>query len=126
MLRILLIDDNTTDVLLTQITFEDAALECELSVAGDGVEGLERLRSETLPHLVLLDINMPRMGGLEVLERVKQDPVLSVVPVFMLLSSANEEELWRSRELKADGYVPKPIDPTLVLSLLEGARVRPS
>lgn len=126
MLRILLIDDNTTDVLLTQITFEDAALECELSVANDGVEGLERLRGEALPHLVLLDINMPRMGGLEVLERVKQDPILSVVPVFILLSSANEEELWRSRELKADGYIPKPIDPALVLSLLESARARAS
>lgn len=127
MLRILLIDDNSTDVLLTQIAFEDAQLAHELTIASDGVEGLAALRGaapDARPDLVLLDLNMPRMGGLEVLEHVKADAALARVPIFVLLASANEEDVWRSRQLRADGFLPKPIDPAIVLELLASARDR--
>ena len=125
MLDLLLIDDNPTDILLTQIAFEDAGVAALLHTVSDGVDGLAFLRREAgfeqtaRPDAVLLDLNMPRMNGLEVLEAMKADPDLAGIPVFLLLASASEVEVWEARQLRADGYLPKPVDPATVLALLE-------
>ncbi|PYE53559.1 response regulator [Deinococcus yavapaiensis] len=128
MLHLLLVDDNATDVLLTQIALEDFSQPHTLSIVSDGIEALAFLHHEapfetaTLPDVILLDLNMPRMGGLEVLQHLKASETLSKIPVFVLLASANEEDVWRSRQLRADGYLPKPIDLASMLAQLEAIR----
>jgi two-component system, response regulator len=115
---ILLVEDNEDDVLLTQRAFQKNNVKNELVVVHDGREALDWLFAEgehagrdtsVLPELILLDVNMPRVGGLEVLERVRADPRTEFVPVVMLTSSKQEEDLIRSYELGANSYVRKPV-----------------
>lgn len=116
---ILLVEDNEDDVLLTKRAFAKNNVKNEMVVVNDGREALDWLfgegehagRDTTIqPAVVLLDVNMPRVGGLEVLERLRADPRTSLVPVVMLTSSKQEEDLLRSYQLGANSYVRKPVE----------------
>jgi CheY-like chemotaxis protein len=116
--RILLVEDQGSDVELVLAVLSDLHLANGVSVAQDGAEALDYLycrgkfagRPDGDPALVLLDINLPRMSGLEVLRQVKADPRLKRVPVVMLTSSRDEPDLARSYELGVNAYVIKPVD----------------
>lgn len=116
--RVLLVEDNLRDVDLTLAALADNALANEVVVARDGVEALDYLyrrgkfadRPPGLPAVMLLDIKMPRMSGLEVLQRLKSDPAMKTLPVVMLTSSREEPDLAASYALGANAYVVKPVD----------------
>jgi CheY-like chemotaxis protein len=109
--RILLVEDNLADVRLTREVLRIAEVPGELDVARDGVEALERLRSPgaARPDLVLLDLNLPRKSGLEVLAEIKSDPALRSVPVVVLSTSRAESDVRRAYDLHANAYLAKPL-----------------
>ncbi len=117
-LRILLVEDNPADVELTRENLEICKLLHELDVAQDGVEALEFLRREgrfaavQRPDLILLDLNMPRKDGRELLADLKADDSLRRIPVVVLTSSSADEDVLRSYDLQASAYVTKPVDLT--------------
>jgi CheY-like chemotaxis protein len=114
--EILLVDDNPSDVRLTLEAFKDAKLANNVSVAGDGVEALEYLRrvgkyaGVVKPDLVLLDLNMPKKDGREVLEEVKNDPDLRRIPIVILTTSKAEADILKSYDLHVNCYIQKPVD----------------
>jgi len=114
--EILLVEDNPGDVRLTREALKEGKIRNNLNVAGDGVEALRYLRREgpygksTRPDLILLDLNLPKMDGREVLEAVKADPALRLIPVVVLTSSAAEQDIVRAYDLHANCYVSKPVD----------------
>ena len=116
--RILLVEDNHRDVELTLAALEEFNLANEVVVARDGVEALDYLYARAqfnqhgngLPVVVLLDLKMPRMDGLEVLRVIRSDAKLKAVPVVMITSSREEQDLVRSYELGVNAYVVKPVD----------------
>lgn len=110
--EILLVEDNRGDVLLTRKAFQSAQIENRVSVAESGEAALERLRDEAqaLPDLILLDLNLPRMSGRDVLGEIKTDERLRHIPVIILSSSAAEQDIARSYALHANAYVVKPVD----------------
>src|SRR6187401_1227274 len=116
--RILLVEDNEHDVELTLAALEEYKLANEVIVAPDGVEALDYLfrrgahsdREAGNPVMVLLDLKLPKMDGLEVLKEVKSDPVLKFLPVIMLTSSREERDLVESYRLGVNAYVVKPVD----------------
>jgi CheY-like chemotaxis protein len=116
MIEVLLVEDDPGDVLMTREAFADNKVASNLHVVSDGAEAMEFLRkngefaSVPTPDLVLLDLNLPRMGGREVLAAVKSDPVLQQIPVVILTTSELEEDVLRSYELHANAYVTKPVD----------------
>ena len=115
---ILLVEDNPRDIELTLAALEENRLANEVIVVRDGEEALDylnrrgifRLRAEGNPAVVLLDLKLPKVNGLEVLEQVKTDPTMQAVPVVMLTSSREEPDLARSYKLGANAYVVKPVD----------------
>jgi CheY-like chemotaxis protein len=110
-ITVLLVEDDPGDVVLIQEAFEYNKVRNSLRVVGDGVAALEFLRStETRPDLILLDLNLPRMDGREVLAEVKSDPALRSIPVVVLTTSKAEEDILRSYDLHANAYVTKPVD----------------
>jgi CheY-like chemotaxis protein len=114
---ILLADDNSKDVELTLAALADHNLANNVIVLRDGVEVLEylrfqgsfRLRRPGSPAVVILDIKMPRMDGLEVLQAIRADPALKATPVVILTSSREEQDVIRSYELGVNAYVVKPV-----------------
>ena len=113
-IEILLPEDNPADILLTEEAFEEADFPHRLHVARDGVEALTFLRREEngelpTPDVILLDLNMPRLSGLELLDILKEDPQLQHIPVIVLTTSRAEEDVWRSYKLHANAYIPKPV-----------------
>jgi CheY-like chemotaxis protein len=113
--EILLVEDNPGDVRLTQEAFREGRIENKLTVAGDGEGALELLRGrlavgEARPGLILLDLNLPRMDGRDVLAELKGDPQLKVIPVVVLTSSSAERDVVESYERNANAYITKPID----------------
>jgi CheY-like chemotaxis protein len=116
--RILLVEDNERDVELTLAALEEYNLANEVVVARDGEEALDYLyrrgkysaRVDGLPAVVLLDLNMPKVDGMEVLQRMKLDPIFKQIPVVMVTSSRVEQDLVRSYELGVNAYVVKPVD----------------
>jgi CheY-like chemotaxis protein len=116
--RILLVEDNEKDVELTLAALAENHLANEVVVARDGIEGLDYLhrrgrfasRPEGLPVVVLLDLKMPKLDGLEVLSQVKSDPVLKRIPIVMMTSSREEQDVLRSYALGVNAYVVKPLD----------------
>lgn len=114
-IEILLVEDNPADILLTEEAFEEAHFPHRLHLAQDGVEALAFLRREgehaqvPRPDVILLDLNMPRMGGLELLDVLKVDPALRNIPVVVLTTSRAENDIWRSYNLHANAYIPKPV-----------------
>ena len=115
-IEILLVEDNAADVRLTREALKDAKVRNQLHVAADGVEAMAFLRREgrhagaPRPDLVLLDLNLPKKDGREVLEEIKQDPGLQNIPVVILTTSQAEEDVLRSYQLRANAFVTKPVD----------------
>ena len=113
---ILLVEDNAQDVELIEEAFADSKLHLKLHVASDGVEAMKFLRRQdnyaeaTCPDVILLDLNLPRKSGREVLEEIKSDPQLKQIPVVILTSSKNDEDICRAYNLHANCYVTKPVD----------------
>ena len=114
--EILLVDDNIGDVVLTKEALESACVGNHVSIARDGVEALDFLRrmgdfaTAPKPQLVLLDLNMPRKNGCEVLAEIRDDAELRLIPVVILSSSDAEGDIRRAYELGANCYVTKPAD----------------
>jgi CheY-like chemotaxis protein len=115
-IEVLLVEDDPGDVLLIQEAFADNKLVNNLNIVNDGEQALAYLRREgdyaeaTRPDLVLLDLNLPRKDGREVLQEVKTDESLCTIPVVVLTTSEAEEDVLRSYQLHANAYVPKPVD----------------
>ena len=109
---ILLVEDNPDDEELTRIAFEESNLANQLVVARDGVEALEYLLdpAHALPQMVLLDLKLPRLNGLEVLRRLRADERTKFLPIVILTSSDEERDLLDSYGLGANSYVRKPVD----------------
>jgi CheY-like chemotaxis protein len=113
---VLLVEDDPGDVLLIREAFEYNKVRNALHVASDGVDALDFLyrrnghEDAPRPDLVLLDLNLPRKDGREVLEEVKADPDLRSIPIVVLTTSEAEEDILRSYDLHANAYVTKPVD----------------
>jgi CheY-like chemotaxis protein len=115
---ILLVEDNPNDLELTLIALERSQLANEVIIARDGAEALDYLftrgefaqRVQGNPAVILLDLKLPKVDGLEVLDQIRQSATLKSVPVVMLTSSKEEQDLLRSYELGVNAYVVKPVD----------------
>ena len=114
-IEVLLVEDSPGDVRLTREAFRDADVSIRLHVASDGVEAMAFLRRQDehihapRPDLILLDLNLPRMDGREVLAQVKEDPSLKTIPTVILTTSAAEADIMKSYELQANAYLSKPV-----------------
>jgi len=112
--RILLVEDNPGDVALTREALRETPFESELDVASDGVEALAWLRERATrgraPDLVLLDLNLPRKNGRELLQELRQDPLLGIIPVVVTTTSTDPGDVARAYELRANCYVSKPAE----------------
>ena len=114
--HVLLVEDDPGDVLMTKEAFEYYKLRNVLHVVTDGEQALHFLRrtggyaDAPRPGLILLDLNLPRLDGLEVLAELKADPVLKVIPVVILTTSQAQQDILRSYALHANAYVSKPVD----------------
>ncbi len=115
-IEILLVEDNPADVRLTQEALKEEKLFIRLSVVGDGVQAMAYVRRQgeyaaaPRPDLILLDLNLPRKDGREVLKEIKTDDALKTIPVVVLTISKAEEDVMRSYDLHANCYITKPID----------------
>jgi CheY-like chemotaxis protein len=115
-IEVLLVEDDPGDVLMTREAFEEHRLHNHLNVVNDGVAALDYLRRQgeyqaaVRPDLVLLDLNLPKRDGREVLAEIKNDPELCQIPIVVLTTSAAEEDVLRSYQLHANAYVTKPVD----------------
>lgn len=116
LVEILLVEDNPTDVYLTRSAFDEARIGNDLRVVSDGEEALQFLRKEgafadaPTPDLILLDLNLPRKDGREVLQEIKSDEALRRIPVIVLTTSEHHEDIERAYTLHANSYVRKPVD----------------
>lgn len=116
LIEVLLVEDNPGDVRLTREALKDGRLLNNLSVVGDGVEALSFLRRQgkfveaALPDLILLDLNLPKKDGREVLAEIKADPALRRIPVVVLTTSSAEEDILKTYDLHANCYITKPVD----------------
>lgn len=114
--EVLLVEDNPGDVRLTQEAFKDGRVMVNLTVASDGVEAMSILRREGLharkarPDLILLDLNLPKKNGREVLEEIKADEDLRRIPVIVMTTSKADQDIYRAYNLNANCYVTKPVD----------------
>ncbi|HEX5596781.1 MAG TPA: response regulator, partial [Micromonosporaceae bacterium] len=115
-IEVLLVEDDPGDVLMTQEAFQEHRLPNRLSVVSDGEEALAYLRREgryaeaVSPDLILLDLNLPRRDGREVLAEIKRDKDFRRIPVVVLTTSQAREDILHSYELHANAYVTKPVD----------------
>ncbi|HEX9514175.1 MAG TPA: response regulator [Puia sp.] len=115
-IHILLVDDNEGDILLTREALEEAKIVNRISVAYDGIEAIRFLKKDPpfsrgdTPDLILLDINLPKMDGKEVLSIIKSDPALKRIPVIMLTTSSSEKDILTSYDNHANCYITKPVD----------------
>jgi two-component system, chemotaxis family, response regulator Rcp1 len=115
-IQILMIEDNEGDVVLTKEAFKEAKVANNISVVRDGVEAMEFLHrqgkyaSAPRPDLILLDLNLPRRDGRQVIADIRSDPELQLIPVVILTSSNAERDVVRMYELHANCYIVKPVD----------------
>jgi two-component system response regulator len=113
--EVLLVEDSPGDVRLTREAFKDAKVHINLNVASDGAEAMDFLNRKgkhsdvPRPDLILLDLNLPKKDGREVLDEIKQSPVLKSIPVVILTTSASDEDILRSYRLHANCYITKPV-----------------
>jgi CheY-like chemotaxis protein len=116
LIEVLLVEDDPGDVLLIREAFGEHKVGNRLTVVNDGVDAMAYLRRQgphaeaRRPDLVLLDLNLPRMNGAEVLAQIKGDPGLALIPVVILTTSEADEDILRSYELHANAYITKPVD----------------
>ncbi len=114
-IQVLLVEDSPGDVRLTREAFKDAKVHINLHVVSDGIEAMAFLRREGAfaavprPDMILLDLNLPRKDGREVLAEIKESSALKSIPVVILTTSASEEDILRSYQLHANCYVTKPV-----------------
>ena len=115
-IEVLLVEDSPGDVRLTKEAFKDAKVHINLHVASDGAEAMAFLGREgsyvnaPRPDLILLDLNLPKKDGREVLEEIKESASLKTIPVVILTTSASEKDILRSYRLHANCYITKPVD----------------
>ncbi len=115
-IEILLVEDNPGDARLTQEALKEAKIRNRLSVAADGVEAMAFLRREGIystaprPDIVLLDLNLPRKDGRQVLAEAKADPELRRIPIVILTTSKAEEDILKTYDLHANCFITKPVD----------------
>lgn len=115
-LEILIVDDNPGDIRLTQEAMKRLKLTNRLHVAYNGMEALDFLyqrgefKNAPRPHMILLDLNMPQMSGRELLEHIKNDPKFRAIPVVVLTSSSQEDDILKSYNLHANCYITKPVE----------------
>jgi two-component system, chemotaxis family, response regulator Rcp1 len=114
-LRILLVEDSPSDVRLVREALKQAPLEVEITLARDGVEAMEQLQKSEAglvnrPDIILLDLNLPRKNGREVLAEVKASPKLKQIPVLVMTSSKADEDITQAYNLNANCYITKPSD----------------
>jgi chemotaxis family two-component system response regulator Rcp1 len=123
--ELLLVEDNPGDVRLTMEALKEAKVINNLNVVRDGEEAMAVLRRQgkyadaPRPDLVLLDLNLPKKGGLEVLAEIKQDPDLKQIPVVVLTTSQAEQDILRTYELHANCYIVKPVDLNQFVSVVQ-------
>jgi len=116
LIEILLVEDNPADVRLTMEALKESKIRNQLNVAENGVEALEYLRQEgkfagkATPDIILLDLNLPKKDGREVLEEIKSDEQLRRIPVVILTTSQAEQDILRAYDLHANCYIQKPVD----------------
>ena len=115
-IEVLLVEDSAGDVRLMREAFKDAKVHINLHVASDGIDAMAFLRREgehanvPRPDLILLDLNLPKKDGREVLEEIKESPALKSIPVVILTTSASDADILRSYRLHANCYITKPVD----------------
>ncbi len=125
MVEILLVEDNPGDVRLTIEALKDTKLHNKLSVVKDGVEAMAFLRRQgtyaqvSRPDLILLDLNLPKKDGREVLEEIKNDEDLRRIPVVVLTTSSDEQDILKSYNLHANCYITKPVDLRQFLAIVK-------
>lgn len=124
-IEILLVEDNPGDVRLTIEALKDSKIFNTLSIVADGVEAIAYLRHEgkytqsSRPDLILLDLNLPRKTGIEVLEEIKNDASLKMIPVVILTTSSADEDIVKSYNLHANCYVTKPVELTQFIQVVQ-------
>jgi len=124
LIRILLVEDNLGDIRLTKEAFKDAKVHIDMHVVRDGVEAMDFLHHLgpytecPRPDLILLDLNLPRKDGREVLAEIKTDPSLKTIPVVILTTSGSDADIERSYELNANCFVSKPVELEQFLSVV--------
>jgi CheY-like chemotaxis protein len=124
-IQILLVEDNEGDILLTLEAFKEIKVKNNIAVVKDGVEAIEFLKRQgkysenVMPHLILLDINMPKLNGIEVLDFIKKDPKLKKIPVVMLTTSSSESDISECYDKFANCYITKPLDFGKFLNVVE-------
>ncbi len=115
-IEILLVEDNEGDILLTKKAFEKGKIMNQLHVTRDGEEALDFLfkrgnfENAPTPDMILLDLNMPKLNGQEVLKTIKENPALKCIPVIVLTTSNADEDILKSYQLHASSYIRKPVD----------------
>lgn len=123
-MKILLVEDNEGDILLTTEALEDAKLTTSISVVRDGEEAIGCLKNSAslptldLPDLILLDINLPKLNGHDVLRYIKGNDVLKDITVIMLTTSSSPRDISLSQENFASGYMTKPLEPPVLIDIL--------
>ncbi|HLV33568.1 MAG TPA: response regulator [Spirillospora sp.] len=124
-IEILLVEDNPGDVRLTQEALKESKLSNNLSIVRDGVEALAFLRQEGIyadaprPGIILLDLNLPRKDGREVLQEIKDDDELRRIPVVILTTSDDEHDILQSYNLHANCYITKPVDLSRFITIIK-------
>lgn len=123
---IFLIEDNRGDIRLIQEALKNAGTPCDIAVARDGVEAMAYLRREgnfqqvSLPDLILLDLNLPKKDGREVLAEIKADPELKHIPVVVLTTSRNEDDIFNSYDLHVNCYISKSRNLAQLFTIIQG------
>jgi CheY-like chemotaxis protein len=118
-LNILLVEDNEGDILLTQEAFEESKLEVKLNIVRDGEEAIHYLTNSSSnnlrPDIILLDVNLPKLNGHEVLTIIKNNPDLKQIPIIMLTTSSSESDVFKAYANHVNSYVTKPVEVELFL-----------
>ncbi|RPI18785.1 MAG: response regulator [Ignavibacteriae bacterium] len=116
MAEIFLIEDNPADIVLTQEAFKECKTEHNISYVNDGIEAIKYLKKADkykncrTPDIILLDLNLPKKDGRQVLAEIRADEKLKNIPVIILSTSKNENDIYASYELNANCYIPKPVE----------------
>ena len=124
-IQILLVEDNEGDILLTLEAFKEIKIKNSIAVVKDGVEAIDFLKKQgqyadsIVPHLILLDINMPKLSGIEVLDFIKKDAKLRMIPVVMLTTSSSESDIAACYDKSANCFITKPLDFGKFLNVVE-------
>lgn len=119
---IFLVEDNRGDIRLIQEALKSTAIDCDVVVARDGVEAMEYLQQDRViyPDLILLDLNLPKKDGREVLAEIKADPAIRHIPVVVLTTSRNEEDITKSYDLHVNCYIAKSRNLSQLFKIVRG------